>query len=139
MKTKLWAILVMILCTLFTAVGQVFQKTGADGDFLLLYNTLISQSILETVKQVFTNPVFFPIIFIFIGLACYGIGWILMIISFKGGELSVLYPVFAVNYIWVALLAAKIFGDAFNTWKIIGILGIVLGITLIGIGGRNGD
>lgn len=139
MKTKSWAILVMILCTLFTAIGQVFLKTGADGNFSSLYSTIISQSVFESARQLFTNPLFFPVIFVFIGLACYGIGWLFMIISFKGGELSVLYPIFAVNYVWVALLAVHVFGDPFNLWKVGGVCAIVLGVSLIGIGGRNGN
>ncbi|MBW3014181.1 hypothetical protein KY335_02965 [Candidatus Woesearchaeota archaeon] len=139
MKTKLWAILIMILCTLFTAIGQVFQKSGANGDFRLLLDTVLSQGILDSIGQIFTNPVFFPIIFVFIGFALFGIGWILMIISFKGGELSVLYPIYAVNYIWVSILAVQVFGEIFNIWKILGIFAIVLGIALIGIGGRHGN
>ena len=139
MKTKSWAIAVMILCTLFTAIGQVFQKKGANGDFKLLLETILSQGIIDSISQIFTNPVFFPLIFVFIGFALFAMGWILMIISFKGGELSVLYPIYAINYVWVAILAVKVFNEVFNTWKIIGICGIVLGIALIGIGGRNGN
>jgi drug/metabolite transporter (DMT)-like permease len=139
MKTRFWAIIVMILCTLFTAIGQVFQKSGANGDFKLILQTIASQGVIESINQVFTNPIFFPIIFVFIGFVLFGIGWVLMIVSFKGGELSVLYPVYAVNYVWVAVLAVKVFGEVFNTWKIIGVFAIVLGIALIGIGGRNGN
>jgi len=118
MATKLWAIGLIILCTAFTSVAQVFYKAGAKA---LEFNLI----------SLITN---IPLI---IGLALYGIGAVLMILAFKGGEVSVLYPIIATSYIWVTLLSFLLFNENVNAFRIIGILFIVFGVVFVSVGSKS--
>jgi len=112
MATKLWAIGMIVLCTLFTSVAQVLYKYGSARLELSVAGILYNY-------------------FIIIGLLLYAIGAVLMIIAFKGGEVSVLYPIIATSYIWVALLAAYFFDDKVNIYRWMGIVLIIVGIIFI--------
>ena len=86
MATKLWAMSLMFFLTFLTSTAQIFWKFGADK---LSFNLL----------TLITN---WQIIF---GILLYAIAGTMMIISFRGGEVSVLYPIFATSYIWVSFLS----------------------------------
>jgi len=117
MKTKLWAIALMILCTLFTAIGQILYKVAV--------NSFTSFSILAII----TN------IHLILGLMSYGIGLVLLIVALKGGEVSVLYPIIALSYIWVSIMSPIFFNTDFMTLsKWIGVIAIFIGVAMIGWG-----
>lgn len=118
MGTKAWAIGLMILCTVFTSIAQVFYKFGAAR----LEFDLIS---------LITN---FPLI---TGMVLYILGAVIMIIAFKGGEVSVLYPIIATSYIWVSLLSIYFFNEALNLFRWIGIFVIIIGIIFISAGSKE--
>lgn len=117
-KTKPWAIGLMLLTTLLTSTAQVFYKKGVPAlkfDFISLitnYNLLI-------------------------GLSLYVVGAVLMIIAFKGGELSVLYPIVATSYIWVGIFSYFIFSESINLLRWIGIFSIFFGVVFIGFGSKD--
>lgn len=117
MTTKLWAIILVVFVTLLTSSAQIFYKLGADKLSLNLYSLL-------------TNH------FLLAGLLLYGFGAVILIIALKAGEVSVLYPVIATSYIWVALLAWALFGESLSSFKIAGISFIFLGVSCIGVGTR---
>ena len=64
-------------------------------------------------------------------------GGTLLIIAFKGGEVSVLYPIIATSYVWVSLLSMKFLDEKINIFKWIGISIIIAGIILIGYGSKH--
>lgn len=116
MKTKWWAIAIVLLCTLVTTTAQVFLKTGADKLPLIFFNWAL-----------------------FLGITLYGIGAFILIIAFKGGEVTVIYPIFASSYIWVSILSVYFFSEPLNLLKISGIFVVILGITFIALGSRKGE
>ncbi len=118
MPTKLWAIGLMILTTIFTSMAQIFYKLAANK----LKLNLIS---------IITN---LPLI---TGMALYILGAIIMIIAFKGGEVSVLYPIIATSYIWVSLLSLYFFKESLNLFKLIGVFTIIAGIIFISLGSKE--
>ena len=118
MTTKTWAIGLMILCTAFTSAAQVFYKFGADK---LEFNLL----------SLITN---LPLI---MGMVLYVLGAVIMITAFKGGEVSVLYPIVATSYMWVSLLSIYFFNENLNIFRWIGIFAIISGIILISISSRE--
>jgi len=118
MSTKTWAIGLMVLTTIFTSLAQVFYKFGADR----LQPNLIS---------IITN---LPLI---TGMALYIIGAVIMIIAFRGGEVSVLYPIIATSYIWVSLLSVYFFNETLNILRWIGIFIIIAGIIFISTGSKQ--
>lgn len=69
---------------------------------------------------------------LFFGFCCYGLGAILMIISFKYGKCSILHPIMSVSYIF-ALVFGKIFlNESINFIQLIGILLVCVGVGFLG-------
>ena len=71
------------------------------------------------------------------GYSLYGISTLLLVIALKDGELSLLYPVIALTYVWVTVLSFLIFRDHINPFKLTGIVLIVTGVAVLGKGGRR--
>jgi drug/metabolite transporter (DMT)-like permease len=71
------------------------------------------------------------------GLAVYGLGAILMIVALKHGELSVLYPLISLSYVWVAILSVLLFHESMPATKIAGICIIMAGVAILGRGAHR--
>ena len=71
------------------------------------------------------------------GYCIYGISTLLLVVALKDGELSLLYPVIALTYVWVTVLSFLIFHDDINPWRLLGIVLIVTGVAVLGKGGRR--
>jgi drug/metabolite transporter (DMT)-like permease len=117
-KTKLWAIGLVLICTLLTSFGQIFLKFGSDALSLDLSNIL-------------TNY------YLMIGLVLYAFGAMLLIFALKGGELSVVYPFIATSFIWVSIFSQIFLGESMGILKWAGILAIVMGVIFIKRGDRS--
>jgi drug/metabolite transporter (DMT)-like permease len=120
---KRQAVLMVVLCTVLGAVGQILIKFGA--------NALHQHGTWATLLAMATNV---PLI---AGYTLYGIMTILFVFALKDGELSVLFPIISLTYVWVAGLSAWIFHDSLNWPKIAGILTIVAGVGVLGTEGRK--
>ena|SRR3989338_177409 len=120
MQTKLWAVFTVIFTTLLTSIGQILYKKAAD-------------QLVLTPLGLMTN------IYLIVGVMVYAIAGILVIIALRGGEVSVLYPIIATSYIWVAFLSIYFIGESMNGWKWLGIATIFAGIVLIGFGSKQED
>ena len=55
------------------------------------------------------------------GYGLYGVMTVLIVIAFKDGELSVLYPVISLSYVWVTALSYFVFHDNLNPYKFAGL------------------
>jgi len=115
--TPISAIILALTCTIFSSTGQLFYKLG-------------SEKIVDFMS--FFNP------FVIVGIFSYFLGSILFIFALKKGELTVVAPVLSLNYVWVALLSIFFLSETINLVRWIGIGSVVVGITIIGVGGRNG-
>jgi multidrug transporter EmrE-like cation transporter len=71
------------------------------------------------------------------GLSLYGLSTLLLVLALRDGELSMLYPVIALTYVWVTLLSFLIFHDRVNPFKLLGIAIIVTGVGILGRGQRK--
>lgn len=71
------------------------------------------------------------------GYVLYGMSTVLLVLALKDGELSLLYPVIALTYVWVTGLSFLIFHDTINLSKLTGIVIIVIGVGVLGKGGRS--
>jgi multidrug transporter EmrE-like cation transporter len=70
------------------------------------------------------------------GYGLYGVMTILIVIAFKDGELSVLYPVISLSYVWVTALSYFVFHDNLNPYKFAGLALIITGVAVIGRGSK---
>jgi uncharacterized membrane protein len=108
------SVLLVFLCTLVGAVAQILLKMGA---------TQLSSS--NPIKMLL-NP------WLFSGYSLYGISTVLLILALRKGQLSVLYPVIALTYVWVMILSIMIFQERMNVFKAIGLSIVVAGVTVLG-------
>lgn len=114
MNIPIWAIALVILSTILASSASLFLKIG-------------------TKKITFKLNInfFYKNIILFLGLFCYALASILGIIAYKGGELSILYPLASLSYIWTMILAVTILNEKMNKYKYFSVLLIIIGITLI--------
>ena len=71
------------------------------------------------------------------GLSLYGLFTLLLIFALRDGELSIIYPVIALNYVWVTILSLIFFNETMNPFKAIGILVIMVGVVILGRGSQR--
>ena len=53
-------------------------------------------------------------------------------LALRDGELSIVYPVIALTYVWVSLLSVLVFHEPMNIFKAVGIAVIVAGVAVLG-------
>lgn len=71
------------------------------------------------------------------GYFLYGINTLLLVLALREGELSMLYPIIALTYVWVTLLSYSLLNEHPNSFKNLGIAVIVIGVGVLGRGGRK--
>jgi multidrug transporter EmrE-like cation transporter len=72
-----------------------------------------------------------------LGYSLYGVNTLLLVVALRDGELSMLYPIIALTYVWVTLLSYTLLHEPPNLYKNIGIATIVVGVAVLGRGGRK--
>jgi drug/metabolite transporter (DMT)-like permease len=55
----------------------------------------------------------------------------------KYGELSILYPVIALTYVWVTGLSVAIYNESISAMKLLGLAAVVLGVAVLGRSGKK--
>ncbi len=68
------------------------------------------------------------------GLILYGFSTMLLILALRDGELSLLYPVISLTYVWVTIMSVMVFHETINVFKVAGITVICAGVALLGKG-----
>ncbi len=117
-KTHPLAIISVMLATLLTATGQFLFKLGTAN--------------LTLGWDLFQNW------YLIGGFAIYGISAAILVISLKYGELSVLYPVISLSFVWVNIISFEFLGEELTSFKWAGVSLIILGVTCIGFGSKSG-
>ena len=92
METKIWAVGLAALCALMGSTGQLLFKLGSSSVTLSLSSWVTNVKVIA-------------------GMMLYGLSAIFFIFALKSGRLSILYPVIATSYVWVALLSNKVLGE----------------------------
>lgn len=111
---------ITVLCTLLGAAGQVLIKLGA-------VQLGASTSPLAMVM----NPMLFG------GYVLYGLMTALFVFALRDEELSILYPIIALTYVWVTGLSVWLFRESFNWPKALGVVTIVAGVSVLGRDGAR--
>ncbi|MEL6674525.1 MAG: hypothetical protein AAFR61_20110 [Bacteroidota bacterium] len=114
MKTPVISIIFFIVASLLGALGQYLYKSGADAAD-------------GTVMGYLANPRLLG------GVACYIGVMVLFVAAFKkGGELTVLYPIYATTFIWAAILAYFVFDTPIKWVNVLGMVMLVSGMYFMG-------
>jgi len=101
---KLIIIGIVVFCSILGSLGQLFFKIGG-------------------------NP-FNPLKLGF-GLILYGLATIIYIGALRYGELSSLYGIIALSYIWVMFLSLRYLGESISITKWVGAFGILISVMLV--------
>jgi len=117
------AVFIVVVCTLIGALAQVLIKLGAAH--------LEHTGLIATAIGIFTIPTLFA------GYCLYGVFTVLLVFALRDAELSILYPVIALSYVWVTLASVMVFHESMNLPKAIGLAIIVLGVAVLGRGGTR--
>jgi uncharacterized membrane protein len=108
----------IVIAALFASAGQIFYKYAGNR----LDGTIISFIL---------NP------FVYIDVLFYGMGFVFMLKALLKGEITVIYPIMATSFIWVALLSPLFFADSMSISKWIGIGIIIIGVYCVAKGGQK--
>jgi len=106
---QLKSFLIVLCCTLLTSTARLFWKLAA-----------------MRLPEILTNWQ------LWCGFVLYAIAAIVLLQLFKTGEVSVLFPIFATSYIWVALIAQFYLGEPLTIVNWAGMLCVFAGAILVG-------
>ncbi len=137
------SVALVFCCTLLGAAAQVFMKMGAanlsakanpgitGATYLNAAKSLDLHFYFEQVARIFTN------VPLFIGYALYGISTLLLVLALRKAQLSILYPIISLTYVWVTILSLVIFHESMNVFKMIGLIVVITGVAVLGRDGRG--
>ena len=105
-------------CTLLGAAAQMLMKIGTGN--------LIHPGLAGYLTNV-------PLL---AGYSLYGVNTVLLVFALRDGELSILYPIIALTYVWVTILSIFFFHESLNFFKVVGITVVVAGVAVMGRSGK---
>jgi multidrug transporter EmrE-like cation transporter len=112
----------IMLDVALNVTGQLSLKYGMSriGNFSLSMNNL---------PPVFLKAAFNP--FVLLGLLCYGLGFMVWLLVLAKAEVSWAYPLISLGYVFTALLARPLCGEAVTLSRMTGIIIICAGVFLV--------
>jgi len=116
LHARFGAVFIVVVCTLLTAFARVLWKFGA-----LRW------------PEILTNWQLFG------GFVLFGIAAVTLIHLFKTQEVTLVYPLYATAYVWVALLSHAYFAEPLSLLKWIGIATIIAGAAVLGTATHKHD
>ena len=124
--------LLVFACTVIGALAQILVKQGTaqlGAHHLTLGQVMRKPELfVQFTLGMMTNAK------LFIGYCMYGVNTFLMALALKGRELSRLYPIIALTYVWVTILSLFVLPDEhLNFFRAIGIAFIVGGVSILGL------
>lgn len=117
------SVLLVFCCTLIGAVAQIFFKLGAAH--------LVQPTLQATVLAAITSTALWA------AYIMYGINTVLLVLALRNGELSLLYPIISLTYVWVSVLSRYFLNESIGPLKLSGICIIVAGVIVLGLGSRK--
>jgi multidrug transporter EmrE-like cation transporter len=121
----------MFCCTLIGALAQILLKTGTQqlGAHITLGQVVHDPALFFKFSLgIITNPS------MFFGYLLLGVNTVLVALALKGRELSRLYPIIALTYVWVTFLSIFVLpGEHLNVYRTAGIASIVTGVSILGL------
>lgn len=112
-------------CTVFAATAQVLMKFGANNAMPPMVPTNPSTWMPFLMALLSNTP-------LVLGYCVQSGNALLLILALRDGELSMLYPIIALTYVWVNLLSMYFFHEHMNVWKALGIALVIGGVGLLG-------
>jgi drug/metabolite transporter (DMT)-like permease len=114
-STPLSSIILVLFASFIGSFGAVFLKLGAEHMKVGLL-------------RLFTNY------WLATGIVLYLLSSVFYMMGVAQGQLTVLYPMVSLGYLWAVLWARLFFKESFTLFKIGGLLMIIVGVALINLG-----
>jgi drug/metabolite transporter (DMT)-like permease len=102
--------LIVIFCALLGGIAQILLKQGSKSNGSLWQ---------------YVNG------YVAIGLFLYGVAMLVYLWALPQGDVSVLYPILALSYLFVALLSTIFLKESLTIAKLLGSIGIVVSVWVI--------
>lgn len=118
-------IYMVVGCTLFAGAAQILMKWGALHPMPAIDPSRPATLFAFALALAANLPLVF-------GYGLHACNALLLILALREGELSVLYPIYSLSYVWVVGLSMYFFNDRLNFWKIAGVALIMTGVALLG-------
>src|SRR5260370_31225330 len=116
MRTPLSSMLLVVVGSFIGSFGAVFLKMGST-----------------KLRKGLTNILSVPMA---AGVGMYLLSSVFFIAGLKDGELSVLYPLVSLGYIWTLLWSNLFFKEPLTRYKFLGLFLILVGVSFIEMGNR---
>ncbi len=117
------SLLLVLTSSLLGVCGQILLKMGMEHMGTLDLSSLAAA--IRTFTQVFTTP---GVLF---GLGCYGVSSIIWLVVLSRLDVSLAYPLLALNFVLVPLFAWLILGEQVPSWRWVGIGCVLVGVTIV--------
>lgn len=118
MTTPPSSIGLVLVAAFVGSFGSVFLKAGANRLELRLSALVRNWQLAAGVGLFLLSSVFF-------------------VMGIRQGELTVLYPMVSLGYVWTLLWSRIFFGEPITRFKLTGVALILAGIALLGLGNRG--
>jgi multidrug transporter EmrE-like cation transporter len=115
--TPLSSMVLVLTATFFGSFGAVFLKFGAGRLRLHWHGLILNWRLIA-------------------GAAAYLLSSVFFVAGIRKGELTVLYPMASLSYIWTLIWSRIFFGEPLTKYKFLGIGLIMAGITFLALGNR---
>ena len=116
MKTPLSSILLVIFASFIGSFGAVLLKSGA-GRLQGLWSLILNWRLALGIGFFLVSSYFF-------------------VLGVRNGELTILYPMASLGYIWTMLWGRLFFQEPFTRSKFLGLGMILSGLVFLGLGNR---
>ena len=116
MTTPISSILLVVLGSFIGSFGAVFLKMG-------------SSKLRHGLRQVFNLR-------LAAGAGMYLLSTCFFIVALQKGELSVLFPLVSLGYVWTMLWSRLFFKEPLTRYKFLGLFLILVGVSFIGMGNK---
>ncbi len=115
MKTPVSSMMLVLAASVIGSFGAVFLKFGA------MNLELTAMGMIRNWRLA-------------LGIALYLLSSAFFMAGIKNGELTILYPMVSVGYIWTMIWSRLIFKEPITRYKVIGLGMIILGIAVLNLG-----
>lgn len=117
------SLLLVLVSSLLGVSGQILLKMGMERMGVLDLSS--ATAALRTATQVFMTP------WVLLGLGCYGVSAVIWLVVLSRLDVSLAYPLLALNFVLVPLFAWLLLGEQVPSWRWVGIGIVLIGVTVV--------
>ena len=117
MRTPLSSIVLVLIGSFIGSFAAVFLKAGAHTMRRNWKSLLLNYKLAAGVALYLLSSVFF-------------------VMGVKNGEVTILYPLVSLGYVWTLLWSRLFFKEPLTRYKFLGLFLILVGVSFIGMGNR---